>query len=232
VNFHAVSHPEPEPRRVAVGDEEVGARIYRAKDPFGTLILAHGAGADQRHRFLVAWAAGLAARGLDVVTFNFRYTEAGRKSPDKKDALEACYRAVVDAVGGFGLAKPIALGGKSMGGRIASQVVAAGVPASALVFLGYPLHPPNRPDQLRVAHWPRIQVPMLFVQGTRDPFGSPDELRPHLEGLRATVLPVDGGDHSFAVLRKLGVPQAELDERLRDQVAEWLRARNSPNALV
>lgn len=187
----------------------------------GTLILAHGAGADQRHPFMIAWAEGLAQRGFDVVTFNFRYTEKKRASPDKNDALERCWRAVAETARAWELAKPLALGGKSMGGRIASQI-APSTECAALVFLGYPLHPPKQPQKLRVAHWPRIAVPALFVQGTRDNFGTPDELRAHLGSMNAAVIPVEGGDHSFAVPKKLGGPQ---DEKLRDQVADWLHRR-------
>jgi predicted alpha/beta-hydrolase family hydrolase len=209
-----------EARKVPVGDEEVTALYYRGEQPFGTLILAHGAGADQRHPFMKAWAQGLAARGLDVVTFNFRYTEAKRGAPDKNDALERCWRAVAETARTWETKKPLALGGKSMGGRIASQI-APSTDCTALVFLGYPLHPPKKPSQLRVAHWPRIAQPALFVQGTRDPFGSPDELRAHFGSLRATVIAVEGGDHSFAVPKKLGGAD---DEKLRDRVADWLRA--------
>jgi predicted alpha/beta-hydrolase family hydrolase len=206
-----------EPRKVPVGEEAVTARVYAADGP--TLILAHGAGADQTHPFLVAWSEGLAARGVQVVTFNFRYTELGRGAPDKAPQLEACYRAVVEAVRAWGVRR-LVLGGKSMGGRIASQIVAGGTDAAALVFLGYPLHPPKKPAQLRVAHWPKITRPMLFVQGTRDPFGGPDEIRAHLGDLDAEILAVEGGDHSLGRPKKLGGP---IDEELRDQVAAWVK---------
>jgi predicted alpha/beta-hydrolase family hydrolase len=206
-----------ETRPVAVGEERVTARLYQADGP--TLILAHGAGADQTHPFLVAWAEGLAARGVQVVTFNFLYTERKRGAPDRAPQLEACYRAVVDAVRSWGV-DALAIGGKSMGGRIGSQIVAGGTDVRALVFLGYPLHPPKKPEQLRVQHWPKITRPMLFVQGTRDPFGGPDELRPHLTGLDAEIVTVQGGDHSFAVPKKLGGPN---DESLRDAVAAFVK---------
>jgi len=212
-----------EARKISVGDEAVTALVYRAQPAAGTLILAHGAGADQRHPFLVAWAEGLAARGVNVVTFNFVYTEKRRGAPDKNDKLERCWRAVAETVRAWELEKPLALGGKSMGGRIASQI-APSTDCAALVFLGYPLHPPKKPSQLRVAHWPRIAVPSLFVQGTRDEFGAPDEIAAHLGALRATLFPVEGGDHSFRVPKKLG----GLDEEaLRDRVADWLKQQLS-----
>ena len=152
------------------------------------MILAHGAGAPQTHPFMTAFARLLSARGIDVVTFNFLYMERGRRVPDPKARLEACYRAVIAAArarAGDGNRR-IVIGGKSMGGRIATQVAAedgadgAEIGVDGLVLLGYPLHPPGRPDKPRTAHLPAVAAPMLFVQGERDAFGTPDELRPVL----------------------------------------------------
>src|SRR5438552_18959469 len=115
------------------------------------------------------FALGLAARGIDSMTFNFLYTEQKRKLPDSKERLESCYRAVIDAALKHAKLKKnrLVIGGKSMGGRIASQVAAAeGDRVAGLVFLGYPLHPPGRPDKLRYAHLKEIKRPMLFVQGS------------------------------------------------------------------
>src|SRR6476661_1066396 len=147
-----------------------------------TVILAHGAGANQLHPFMRLFASGLAERGFDVLTFNFQYMEQGRKVPDPKAKLEACYRAIIEAARANKKLKGnrLVIGGKSMGGRIASQIAATPETAAhitALIFLGYPLHPPGRPDKLRDAHLPQITAPMLFVQGSRDAFGTPDELR-------------------------------------------------------
>jgi predicted alpha/beta-hydrolase family hydrolase len=121
----------------------------------------------------------------------------------------------------------LAIGGKSMGGRIASQVAAATENASeiaALVFLGYPLHPPGKSEQLRDAHLKDIHVPMLFVQGSRDAFGTPDELRAAIKRLHlpATVLVIEGGDHSLKVPKSLGVPQQQIYESTMDEIARWL----------
>jgi predicted alpha/beta-hydrolase family hydrolase len=127
------------------------ALVYRADSqrPEAALILAHGAGAGQRSSFMVAFAEALSAAGLDVVTFNFLYTEQKRRVPDRAPALEACYRAVIDGVRNeLESARTfLAIGGKSMGGRIATQVAAAdaGLPVDGLVLLGYPLHPPGKP---------------------------------------------------------------------------------------
>src|SRR5579871_4306925 len=151
-----VERDNPEHIRVAVSSSDsVTALAYRAAPDGGeapVMILAHGAGANQTSSFMVHFATSLAARGVDAVTFNFVYTEQGRRLPDRNNKLENCYRAVIAA--GRGRALPgdigrrkLVIGGKSMGGRIASQIAAAGVEDIAgLAFLGYPLHPPGRPE--------------------------------------------------------------------------------------
>jgi predicted alpha/beta-hydrolase family hydrolase len=220
------------PERLTVGldsGDSVTALLYPAEKSAGiTLILAHGAGAGQTSAFMVSFAAALAARGLDLVTFDFLYTEQGRRLPDPNARLETCWRAVIDSIRREqGLARNrLAIGGKSMGGRIASQVAAAGAAAEALVFLGYPLHPPGKPLLLRSRHLPKIAAPMLFVQGERDPFGTPEELAPILKPLRAPaeIYPVASGDHSFKVLKRAGVAQAAVYAQIQDKIAAWLRA--------
>jgi len=192
-----------------------------------TLILGHGAGAGQTSDFIMSFASGLTARGVDMVTFNFLYREQGRRIPDPNDKLEACYRAVIEAVReqmNSGR-DALAIGGKSMGGRIASQVAAAGIgDLAGLVFLGYPLHPPGRPDRLRAKHLSDIKAPMLFVQGSRDAFGTPDELRPIVTPLEppADVYPVEGGDHSFKVRKGAGASQEDIYRAIQDHIAAWL----------
>ncbi len=202
-----------------------------------TLILGHGAGAGQTHPFMVSFAEGLAARGLDVITFNFLYTEQGRRAPDRGPRLEACYRAVVETARARRpdvAARPLLVGGKSMGGRIASQIAAAPeedaaetgpeLDVAGLVLLGYPLHPPGRPDRMRDAHLPRIGVPMLVVQGSRDTFGTPDELRPVLASLpTARLHVVEGGDHSLAIRRKSAPPREEIYATVMDEIVGWVR---------
>jgi uncharacterized protein len=195
-----------------------------------TLILAHGAGAGQSSAFIVAFAAALAERGIDVVTFNFPYMELGRRIPDPSARLEASYRAVIETVRErrpFGHDR-LAIGGKSMGGRIASQVAAGDVGELAgLVLLGYPLHPPGRPDRLRAAHLREVRTPMLFVQGSRDAFGTPAELQPIIEqiGRRAELYVVEGGDHSFKVPNSAGIRQQDAYHAIQDRIANWLRDR-------
>jgi predicted alpha/beta-hydrolase family hydrolase len=182
---------------------------YAAKARRARLVLAHGAGADQTHAFMVATAKALAERGIEVTTFNFEYTEKGRKAPDPAGTLEACFRDVVTAIQRKAKAPHLFLGGKSMGGRIASQMMAKDMvpnaPVRGLVFLGYPLHPPGRLDRLRVDHFPDVRVPQLFVQGERDAFGTPAELRKVIRrmGAPSSIHVIEDGDHSFAVPKKL-----------------------------
>lgn len=203
------------------------ATVYRAADPREvTLLLAHGAGAPQSHPFMVDMATRLAARGLDVVTFDFLYTARGKRMPDRNDVLEATWRAAIGAVRArSGLSdRTFFCGGKSMGGRIVSQVAAAdgGLQLAGLVFLGYPLHPPGKPKARRDAHLPDVPFPMLFVQGARDPFGTAAELRRLCAKLpRATLHVVPDGDHSLAVPRR-GAPDAQ--ERALGAAADAIAA--------
>ncbi len=223
----------PECFKVEVPEElAVSALSYSA--PGGparlgvTLLLAHGAGAGQTSGFMVAFASGLAARGIDVVTFNFSYTERGRRIPDPPRRLEACYRAALASTRARAGNRdsPVAIGGKSLGGRIASHLAVATELEDlvGLVCLGYPLHPPGRPEKRRVAHLPDIRVPMLVVQGTRDTFGTPDELRPWLAplGRAVTLHEVAGGDHSFKVPKRGPVLQSDVYDHAQDAVAGWL----------
>ncbi len=208
--------------------QKVTATVYPAaggKQAGITLILGHGAGAGQGSSFMVSFATALSGRGIETVTFDFLYMAQGRRLPDPKDKLEACYRAVIDKVARRNPGR-LAIGGKSMGGRIASQVAAGEASdVAGLVLLGYPLHPPGKPDQLRAKHLASIKAPMLFVQGARDTFGTPDELRPILAKLNAPaeLFEVAGGDHSFKVLKRAGVSQEAVYEMVLDRIEQWLR---------
>ena len=210
-------------------DAEVTALLYSAAEPRidAALVLAHGAGAGQHSTFMTSFATALAELGVDAVTFNFVYTEQRRRIPDRRPALEACYAAVIQAVKQqLDGSTALFIGGKSMGGRIATHVAASGPGESprGIVLLGYPLHPPGRPQERRDAHLPDIRCPMLFVQGSRDTFGTPAELEPVLASLRApaTLHVVDGGDHSFKV-RGGGQRQAEVFLDVQRAIAKWLR---------
>ncbi|HEX3145852.1 MAG TPA: alpha/beta family hydrolase [Pyrinomonadaceae bacterium] len=192
-----------------------------------TIILGHGAGADQMSGFMRMAAEGFAARGLDAMTFNFLYKEQKRGAPDPKAKLESCYRAVIDAARKQKKLKDnqLVIGGKSMGGRIASQVAAEDSDGIAgLVYLGYPLHPPGRLDKMRDEHLPQIKAPMLFVQGSRDAFGNEDEIKSIVKKhrLKADLYFVEAGDHSFKVPKSVK-PQQQVYEEVMDEVARWCR---------
>ena len=208
-------------------DAQVTAAVYAAAEPRmdAGLVLAHGAGAGQASPFMTSFAIALAELGVDTVTFNFLYTEQRRRAPDRKPALEACYAAVIQAVQSE-LRGPLFIGGKSMGGRIATHVASDGRAdvARGIVLLGYPLHPPGRPQDRRDAHLPDVRCPMLFVQGSRDTFGTPAELGPVLARLdgQASLHVVEGGDHSFKVANG-SRPQDEVYLEVQRAIVKWLR---------
>ena len=229
---------EPENLTVQANDKEtVTALLYPAakKDRAGvTVVLGHGAGASQTSGFMVMFAKGLAERGFDVMTFNFVYMEQGRSVPDQKHKLEGCFRAVVEAALKHKKLKnnTVVVGGKSMGGRMASQLM-AGEDREALandvvvlVFLGYPLHPPGQPTKLRVEHLEHIKKPMLFVQGTRDALGTPEEIKPFVKNLRpaAKIHEIEGGDHSFKAPKKFGLSPDQIFETSMDEIDRWIRS--------
>ena len=177
-------------------------------------LLAPGAGSDRNHPALLAIEGALAP--LPVERFDFPYRRAGRRAPDRAPKLVA---AVVEAASILahrvdGAPEDVVLGGRSMGGRICSMAVAEGLPAAGLVLVSYPLHPPGRPDRLRVAHLPALDVPCLFVSGTRDPFGSPSDLQEATTAIPGPVTHVwiDGAGH------ELKKAEAEVAET----VAAWV----------
>lgn len=223
-----------EPLKVAVGDgSQVSAVLARpaAGNPQAAIILAHGAGNDMTSPFMCAMHERLAARGFLTVKFNFPYKERGGKAPDPSRTLQACYRAVLDAVRHHlapGL--PVVIGGKSMGGRMASHLAAEGAAIDGLLLLGYPLHPAGRPEQLRTTHLEQITVPMLFFAGTRDPLCQLGLLRTALASMEthhpglATLHIIDGGDHSFAVLKSLRRSKEEVMDEFASVSALWVQA--------
>lgn len=194
------------------------------EDGRAVIVLAHGAGAGMRSDFMEFQAEALAAAGLSCLRFEFPYMQAGRKAPDKAAVLEEAWTAVAAEARARAGDRPLVLGGKSMGGRIASQAVAAGATADGLVFHGYPLHPPGRPDRIRKAHLSDVQVPMLFVEGTRDPFCPLDTLREVVTetGMDATVVVIDDGDHSFKVRASSGRSTKAAWQEVAEQTVEWI----------
>ena len=190
----------PEARRdLEVGDTTVGSAWIEPTDAVATLVVAHGAGAGMDHPFLVGFCRAMGERGVATVRFDFVYMDRGRRSPDPERVLRDAWLAAFEAAGAAG--RPVLAGGKSLGGRIASMCVADGMAAAGLVFLGYPLHPPGKPERIRDEHLYRIDAPMLFLHGSNDPFASGGLLREVVRKLgdRAMLVDVEGGDHSFNV---------------------------------
>lgn len=189
-----------------------------------TLVLAHGAGAPMDSGFMQAVATGLAARGLRVARFEFPYMHArrvGRRpGPDRLPVLQACYRSVVRELGA---PEKLVLAGKSLGGRVASTL-ADEVGARGLVCLGYPFHPPGKPAQLRTAHLAALRTPALIVQGSRDPFGTREEIAGYALSPSITVRYVEDGDHSFAPRKKSGRSEDEALAEAVEVVAAFVRA--------
>ncbi len=190
------------------------------------LILAHGAGNDMRNPLLSYVHERVAQAGLLAVKFNFPYKERGAKVPDRPPVLEATWRALIASVRQDRRYAPRRLycGGKSMGGRIASQVVADGAECAGLVFLGYPLHPARRPQALRAAHLARINCPMLFIQGTRDALCDLRSLEGVLRSVRApvSVHVIEGADHSFNVPKRVGRSPDEIWAEIVELSVRWL----------
>jgi predicted alpha/beta-hydrolase family hydrolase len=197
--------------------------LYRCEVPRASIVLGHGAGAGQRSPFMVRLARGFADRGVAAATFDFPYMAEGRKVPDRTPVLEAAWRQAIDEARRALGTVPLFIGGKSMGGRIASHVASQGGcgELAGLIFFGYPLHPPNAPQKRRDAHLPQIAERMLFVQGGRDPFGTGDEIRALLPSLRrATLHEIAGGDHSLKAPAR-GRQGDPIDEAV-DAAVSWI----------
>jgi predicted alpha/beta-hydrolase family hydrolase len=190
-------------------------------------VLAHGAGAGMRHRFLETIVDALAAKGVATFRYQFPYMDAGGGRPDPPAILETSVREAVARAADAAPELPLIAGGKSLGGRMTSGAAAASpLPGvKGLVFLGFPLHPPGQPGIKRADHLDRVNLPMLFLQGTRDTFARPDLLLPVIErlGPRATLHSIEGGDHSFAVLKRSGRSADQVMVELVDTIVDWAR---------
>ncbi|WP_254431390.1 alpha/beta family hydrolase [Agromyces sp. Marseille-P2726] len=176
----------------------------RPADAAGTVIVAHGAGAGMEHPFMSGFTRAMHRLGYATLRFNFPYREARRRFPARPPVAIATWRAALAAAAerAGSRTEPLWAGGKSFGGRMASMAVAEGMPAAGLVFLGYPLHPPGRPDKSRDEHLPGITVPMLFLQGRNDPFAIPNEQLDEVVrriGSNATIEWIENANHSFEV---------------------------------
>lgn len=217
--------------------DRVTAAVHRpsrsaVRTPARSVLLTPGAGGDLDGTGLTALAEVLADLGCTVVRANLPYREAGRRAPRADRSVDG-YRAVLAAAqAAVGpRRRPWIVGGKSYGGRVASMAVAAGMPAAGLLLYGYPLHPPGKPERLRVDHWPDVEVPALFLQGERDGFGRPEEIDEHLRKLprRSTLHAVPGGDHSLRVSRAASptgeaAAEAATIAGLHDVLRGWLQS--------
>lgn len=206
----------------------VSGILTRPSDAGVLYLLAHGAGAGMRHRFMEAIAGALAERGVATLRYQFPYTEAGARRPDPPAVLHATVRAAVATAAEVAPDLSCIAGGKSMGGRMTSGAAAREpLPGVAgLVFLGFPLHPPKRPSEDRAEHLSTVGVPMLFLQGTRDDLADLGLITGVCArlGPRATLHVVDGADHGFEVLKRSGRTDGEVLVELAETVVGWCRS--------
>ena len=214
--------------KIAVPDAcEVSSIAMLPPDAKWFYVLGHGAGAGMRHPFMECVSEILADRGIATLRYQFPYMEGGRRSPDRPPKAEATVRAAVEEAVGMSTGTSIIAGGKSFGGRMTSMAQAneplKGV--CGLVFLGFPLHAPNKPGDNRAAHLGDIDVPMLFLQGTRDTLADLELMRPVCGDLgdRATLHIVEGGDHSFKVLQRSGRTEDDVMAELGDAIVDWCK---------
>jgi predicted alpha/beta-hydrolase family hydrolase len=223
-------HPPPELRTLSVavpGAASVSALFLRPADAFACYVFAHGAGAGMAHPFMAAVADALAARGVATLRFQFPYMERGAKRPDSPAVAQAAVRAAAREALRLAPDLPLFAGGKSFGGRMASQAQAAEPLAGVrgLVFVGFPLHAAGKPSDARGAHLLDVRVPMLFLQGTRDALADLSLLEPLVErlGPRATLAAFEDADHSFHVRAKAGMRDDDVRRVLCDRIAGWIR---------
>ena len=212
--------------KVAVGDAETTAVFEPATtgDASAVFVCAHGAGGHMADRGMLRVAEVLRVRGLGVVRFNFLYKEKRSGRPDQMPLLEKCITAVVAETREALSPEVLIVGGRSMGGRAASMLVAKGFASDGLLLLAYPLHPAGRPEQLRDAHLPAIGIPVLCLSGTRDPLCRRDLMEKVLERVHAgwEMHWLEGADHSFHVLKSSGRTDADVLEEIGAVSESWL----------
>jgi hypothetical protein len=216
------------PVAIAVDGGRVSGLLQTPPGARAGLVLAHGAGAGMAHPFMAAVAEGLALRGVATLRYQFPYMERGAKRPDSPAVAQAAVRAAVAEAAQLLPRLPLFAGGKSFGGRMTSQAQAqSSLPGvRGLAFLGFPLHPPGKPSDERGEHLSRVQVPMLFLQGSRDDFADMELLKPLVErlGARAMLKVLADADHSFHVPARSGRKDAEVRDELLDALAGWIGA--------
>jgi uncharacterized protein len=202
--------------RIPVDGEETSAVFERADNARAVFVAAHGAGSHMDHRRMLGLSKVLRGHGFDVVRFNFLYREKGARAPDRMPKLEACFAAVAERARSETGSKKLVIGGRSMGGRVASMLAAAGFACDALFLLAYPLHPAGRSEKLRAAHLPHIKVPVLCINGTRDALCDRVLMAREIGSLAWRMHWLAEKDHAFAVTDEVGALAAQwLDELLR-----------------
>ncbi|AZS37209.1 hypothetical protein CVS47_01841 [Microbacterium lemovicicum] len=213
------------PVDLPVGPTEVSIGVSAPAEPWAVAGLAHGAGAGMQHPFLVGFADALAVEGIAVVRFAFPYSEAGRRMPGPAPHATATWQAIARRMTELHRGLPMVAMGKSYGGRMASMAAAEGlISPDALVYLGYPLHPPGRPDKPRVEHLPLVTAPQIFIEGSNDPFIDPHaQLEAAVASCQdARIVWIEGGGHSFEVKGRR-LPAEEVGAALAPLVAQELR---------
>ena len=208
-------------------DDKVSGIVSIPHDAICVMALAHGAGAGMEHSFMEALADALNRHGIGVMRFNFPYKEAGGKRPDSPKVVHATQRGALQRAGDYAAKTgiPVVAGGKSFGGRMFSQLASneGNFAAEAIVFFGFPLHAPGKPGTERAAHLKDIKVPMLFLQGTRDTLATPDLIKEVSKGLRrGKLIMIEGADHGFHMLKRSGIADEEIIERLASETRKWL----------
>ena len=213
--------------KISLGGESVSGLLLRPENAKALYLFAHGAGAGMSHRTTESNAQGLAERGIATLRYQFPYMDKGGKRPDPPRVAHAAVRAAAAEAVRLAPDLPLFAGGRSFGGRMTSQAEAeAALPGvRGLAFLGFPLHPAGKPGTERAEHLTRIEIPMLFVSGSRDALAGLELLRPVVAALgdTATLHLVDQADHSFKVAAKSGRTSAEVEGEALDAVAEWMR---------
>lgn len=211
---------------IPIGDERTSALLLRPENAKALYVFAHGAGAGMTHKAMASNAEGLAARGVATLRYQFLYMEKGGKRPDPPKLAHAAVRAAVAEAARVAPDLPLFAGGRSFGGRMTSQAQAdAPLPGvRGLAFVGFPLHPAGKPGDERAAHLARVDIPMLFLSGTRDALAELDLLKPAIAelGKRATLKLIEHADHSFHALKSSGRTNAEAEAEMLDALAAWI----------
>lgn len=219
--------PGTQPLRIEIRDQDVSALYQRAEHQHALLVFAHGAGAGMQHAFMASISDELATRGIATLRYQFPYMERGRRAPSPRALLLATVRAAVARARDLAAELPLFAGGKSMGGRMTSLAAASdgGLPGlRGIVFFGFPLHAAGKAGSERADHLKDVGLPMLFLQGTRDKLAELSRLEPVCAelGTSATLHVVEGGDHSFQVLKRSGRSETEVRSELADAVVRFV----------